>query len=515
MNEDQDAVFAFLAEPATHGLSEPVRRIDTNAAAVFLAGADVYKVKRAVCFPFMDLSTLEKRRAVCEAEIAVNRPYAPALYRGVVPVTCAPDGGLSLGGDGTPVEWAVHLARFDEMMTLDHVAERGELTPTLLKALAAAVSDGMARAEPRDGVAATEALAGVVDETARSLVDHPEVFEPEPARAFAAAIHDAFAALRPLLLDRGERGYVRRCHGDLHLRNIALIDDKPVLFDAIEFDESIATVDILYDLAFLLMDLWERDLQAEANTVLNRCLWTSPSLDDDLAGLAALPLFLALRAAVRAKIEALRFATVDHDRQARDDARRYFDHARAFLEPVAPRLIAVGGHSGTGKTTLSRHIAHRIGRPVGAVHLRSDIERKRLMGVDELERLPASAYEIDVTIRVFAALREQAGAALAAGQSVIVDAVHNTPDERALIADVAARHGVAFAGLWLFAPVDILVDRIEHRTGDASDATPAVVLLQADQLSGEIDWTPLDASRGFDETAAAALRCIAAPTATG
>ncbi|MEP2118768.1 MAG: aminoglycoside phosphotransferase, partial [Bauldia litoralis] len=129
MNDDQDAVFAFLAEPAAHGLSEPVRRIDTNAAAVFLAGPDVYKVKRAVRFPFMDLSTLEKRRAVCEAEIAVNRPYAPALYRGVVPVTRAPDGGLNLGGDGTPVEWAVHLARFDEAMTLDHVAERGELTP--------------------------------------------------------------------------------------------------------------------------------------------------------------------------------------------------------------------------------------------------------------------------------------------------------------------------------------------------------------------------------------------------
>ncbi|MCB1487989.1 MAG: AAA family ATPase [Bauldia sp.] len=505
MGSGQDAVFAFLADPATHGLSTPVERIDTNAAAVFLAGPDVYKVKRAVRFPFMDLSTLEKRRAACEAEIRVNRPYAPDLYIGVVPICRGADGALRFGGD-EPVEWAVHLRRFDETRTLDRVAERDGLNPPLLRDLAAAAVDSHAQAERRDGATATEALGGVVEETVSSLVEQRAIFDPQQAATFAEAMREAFASLRPLLLERGAQGYVRRCHGDLHLRNIAMIEDTPVLFDAIEFDESIATIDILYDLAFLLMDLWERDLHQEANVVLNRYLWKSGTIADDLKGLATLPLFLALRAAVRAKIEALRFVTVDHDSEASRDARRYFDHARTFLEPVPARLIAIGGYSGTGKTSLARSVAWRFGRPPGAIHLRSDIERKRLMGVDEFDRLPPAGYEPEVTEQVFAALRDQAGTALSAGQSVVVDAVHKTPEERRLIADVAERLGVPFTGLWLTAPVETLIGRIAHRRADASDATAAVVMLQADQPSGDIEWSTIDATRPVGENTAAALR---------
>ena len=283
-----------------------------------------------------------------------------------------------------------------------------------------------------------------------------------------------------------------------------------MLFDAIEFDESIATIDVLYDLAFLLMDLWERELRFEASLVLNRYLWKTASLMDELGGLAALPLFLALRAAVRAKVEALRFVTVSHAGEARASALRYFDHAVRFLEPSTPRLIAVGGFSGTGKTTLSRAIAWQTGRPPGAVHLRSDIERKRQMGVGEFDRLPAAGYEPGVTEKVFAALREQAETALKAGQSVIVDAVHKTPEERRLIAAVAESLSVPFTGLWLTAPVEVLIGRIAHRRADASDATAAVVMLQADEPSGEIEWTALDASRPIRTLAAAALREIGA-----
>ncbi|MCB1495466.1 MAG: AAA family ATPase [Bauldia sp.] len=510
MGDDQDAVFAFLADPATHGLSTPVERIDTNAAAVFLAGPDVYKVKRAVRFPFMDLSTLEKRHAACEAEITVNRPYAPDLYLGTVPISRGADGALRFGGN-EPIEWAVHLKRFDETRTLDRVAGRDGLSPAILGDLAWAVVDSHARAEKRDGVVATDDLGSVVAETVSSLIERREVFEPAKAKALAEAMRSAFAALRPLLLDRGAEGFVRRCHGDLHLRNIAMIDDKPVLFDAIEFDESIATIDILYDFAFLLMDLWERDLRREANVVLNRYLWRSATLPDDLRGLAALPLFLALRAAVRAKVEALRFATVGHDRNAGLDAHRYFDFAQAFLEPAQTRLIAVGGYSGTGKTSLSRSVASHVGRAPGAVHLRSDIERKRLMGAGELDRLPPSGYEPEVTEKVFAALRDQAEMALTAGHSVIVDAVHKTPDERRLIAAVAERLGVPFTGLWLTAPVEVLIGRIAHRRADASDATAAVVMLQADQPSGEIDWTTLDTTRPIRDNTAAALRAARLP----
>jgi aminoglycoside phosphotransferase family enzyme/predicted kinase len=493
MTDDQTEVFAFLADPATYGLAEPVGRIGTHAAVVFLAGANAYKAKRAVHFPFLDQSSLEKRRAVCEAEVAINRHFTPDLYLGTVPVVRR-DGRLHLGGDGEVVEWTVHMRRFDETMTLDLVAERGQLTPDIVARLAALVLQSHARAKVRDGAAATAALGGVVAETLQELRDQAEVFPAEPVRRFAAAMEAEFARLRPLLLDRGGKGRVRWCHGDLHLRNVALIDGAPTLFDAIEFDESIATTDVLYDLAFLIMDLWERGLRAEANLCLNRYLWGSEDPDLEIAGLATFPLFLSLRAAVRAKIAGLRFIGGGRHEGARSEARRYFATAEALLRPEPAHLVAIGGFSGTGKTTLAALMAPHVGRAPGAVHLRSDIVRKRLSGVGELDRLPQTAYTREVSDTVFATLRRQAGLAIAAGQAALVDGVHHRPDEREAIAAVGERAGAAFTGLWLAAPVETLLARVAARKADASDATGAVVAAQAAEPTGPIDWTALDAA---------------------
>ena len=165
---DQSEVFELLADPRTHAVLFPVTRIDTHSAVVFLAGLDVYKVKRAVRFAFMDLSTLAKRQAACEAEVAVNRRYAPDIYYGAVPITRDGD-GLAIAGTGEPVEWAVHMRRFDETRTLDHVAERGELGSLLIARLADGLVDIYRDAEVRDGLAATEALRGVVEETLAAL----------------------------------------------------------------------------------------------------------------------------------------------------------------------------------------------------------------------------------------------------------------------------------------------------------------------------------------------------------
>jgi aminoglycoside phosphotransferase family enzyme/predicted kinase len=506
--EDQHPVFAFLADPRTHGLAEPVERIDTHAAAIFLAGQDVYKVKRAIRFPFMDFSTLAKRRAGCEAEVAVNRRFAPGLYLGVMPVTRA-GGRLQLGGAGEAVEWLVHLRRFDETMTLDRVANRDGLTPALIAAVSAGLGRIYREAERRDGAAATAALGGVVAETVTALTDAGDVFPRRPGAAFAAAMRGAFAEAEPFLRARGAQGWVRRCHGDLHLRNIALIAGSPVLFDALEFDEALAVTDILYDFAFLLMDIWERGFRAAANLLLNRYLWASPDPAADLAGLRLLPFFLALRAAVRAKVEGLRYLSVGHAAEARDSAIRYFDAARGFLAPATLRLVAVGGLSGTGKSTLAGLLAAGIGRAPGAVHLRSDIERKRFLGVGELTRLPDAAYAPEVTARVFATLREHAETALRAGQSVIVDAVHRDPAERREIAAVAARTGAAFTGLWLDAPVATMIARVEARSGDASDATAAVVASQASAPSGAVEWQRLDAAQPAEALAASVLAMLA------
>ena len=193
---------------------------------------------------------------------------------------------------------------------------------------------------------------------------------------------------------------MRHCHGDLHLRNIVEIDGAPVLFDAIEFDDRLATIDVLYDLAFLLMDLGKRGLGPHANVVLNAYLDAEGSTGN-LVGLATLPLFLSMRATIRAKVELLRARMAPHGQAAaaREEARVYFELAQRFLAPAAPRLIAIGGLSGTGKSAVARAIAPSVGAFPGAVHVRSDVERKRLFGVAPRERLPARAYAPEISDR--------------------------------------------------------------------------------------------------------------------
>lgn len=487
-NHGQAEVFRFLAEPGTHGLSEPVIQIGTHGAAVFLAGRDVYKVKKAVSFPFMDFSTLEKRRTACHAELAVNRPHAPDLYLGVVAVTRSASGALELGGTGEPVEWAVHLRRFDERNTLDLKAGRDGLDARLIADMATAVGDWHRRAEIRDGAKATAAFRGVVEETLQELLNAPDIFPPKQADRLAEALRAACLSHEALLLKRGAAGQVRRCHGDLHLRNIALIDGAAVLFDAIEFDEALASTDILYDLAFLLMDIWQRGLRDAANLCLNRYLWQAPDLEMQLEGLALLPLFMSLRAAIRAKIAAL----PDEAGHRQSDCRRlgipYFDTALALIGPAPVTLIGVGGLSGSGKTTLAAGIASSIGRAPGAVHLRSDIERKRHAGIPETARLPSAAYGRAASEACYERLRRQARIALDAGQSVIVDAVHDRPEERRALRAVAEAAGVRFVGLWLDAREDALIGRVEARRNDASDADAKVVARQLAYNLGEIDW---------------------------
>lgn len=504
---DQAEVFAFLVDRRTHDLLFPVVRIDTHTAVVFLAGLDVYKVKRAVQFPFLDQSTLDKRRRACEAEVVVNRRYAADIYHGAVPII-RDSLGLNIGGKGEPIEWAVHMKRFDETRTLDNVAERGELAMPLMMRLVEVLLVNYRNAEVRDGAPATEALQGVVDETLAELSAAKTLFPENQTVGLAAAMTVSFRRLKPLLLTRGQRGYVRRCHGDLHLRNIALLNGVPTPFDAIEFDESIATIDIFYDLAFLLMDLWEQGLPSQANLVLNRYLWGCLDLLNELEGLATLPLFMALRAAIRAKVEALRLHEVAQGAGGSGDARRYFTFACDFMTEAPPRLVAIGGLSGSGKSTIAARVAPGVGRAPGAVHLRSDIERKRIFGVAEHSRLPAQAYASSVTERVFGNLREQAALALAAGQSVVVDAVHRQPIERDAIAEVAAALHVPFTGVWLEAPLDVAAERVAARHHDASDATAAIVARQAAQPTGPISWTRVDASRSIDDVVAGVLASV-------
>jgi predicted kinase len=303
---------------------------------------------------------------------------------------------------------------------------------------------------------------------------------------------------------------VRLCHGDLHLRNIVLYNDHPLLFDAIEFDDTIATCDILYDFSFILMDLWQRGLKAHVSRLFNLYLWQAADVETTLAGLAALPFFLALRAEIRARVTvALCRVHSDNRDKHIGEARRFFAAAQSFLQPSQTKLVAVGGLSGTGKSTFAQELACDIGRAPGAVHLRSDIERKRLFNVGTQQRLPPDAYNADVTEKVYARLRDLAKLALEAGHSVIVDAVHAKAAERDALTALAQELGVPFAGFWLEAPAQTLIARVEARENDASDAKEAVVREQLSWDLGDIRWTKLDAGQSVEELRAAALKQLA------
>lgn len=512
--EDQSAIFDFLGDPRTHGLGDKPVRIDTHGAVVFLAGENAYKVKRAVRFPFMDLSTLEKRKAACEAEIAVNHADAPSIYLEALPVTRA-NRGLELDGSGEAVEWVVHMRRFDERKTLDLVAEAGGLSPELLAKLVKAILASHARAPLREGGPAAESLRRYVSQSDAAFKESPELFPVERVDALTRRSREMLAQCWDLLLQRGDQGFVRRCHGDLHLRNIVLLDGEPTLFDAVEFDDAIATGDVLYDLAYLLMDLWERSLKKEANLVLNRYLWGSDAAQ--IRGLAALPIFLSIRAAIRSKVIAAglpHHSGTERERMAAE-ARQYFRAAESFLKLEPPRLVAIGGLSGSGKTTLVSAIAPFIGSAPGAVHLRSDIERKVLAGVDETHRLPASSYTPESTAEVYAALRRKAALVLKAGYSAIVDAVHAYPAERELTEAIAAAAGVPLSALWLDAPGEVLLKRVRSRMGDASDAMESVVEKQLRYDLGQIGWPRLDASGELDGRGERALRIVQGGEAKG
>lgn len=501
----------FLQNLASDDPERPSNtRIDTHANVVFLIGSKAFKVKRAVTFPFLDYSTLALRKEACRREVIYNRRYAPNLYLKASAITECTDGTLELDGSGRPIEWVVVMNRFPTGQELDIVAEAGPFSDDLSDDLATMMVVAHDEAPIRDAQGFVAELRSYVLQNAVAFSEHPELFPPSDVKRLTSASHVWLDRIMDLVELRGRHGLIRLCHGDAHLRNIVLIDDKPVLFDAIEFSDAIATCDVLYDLAFLLMDLWERGQRRSANRVFNRYL-DRARRSHDTQSLAALPFYLMMRAAIRAKIAAST-ATNQHAPLQRNiqqnQATAYFQHALKFLDASEPVLTAIGGFSGTGKTSLAYGIAPDMGKAPGARVLRTDVERKARLGLCETDTAPVDAYTQEASDAVYAALETQIQHTLAAGHSAIFDAVFAKPEERAQVAAIAARVEAQFLGLWLEAPEAVLKERVTARVADASDATSEIVAHQLLYDIGEINWRRVDATGSLDETVDRALKVI-------
>jgi uncharacterized protein len=500
----QEKVFSFLSDPETHQ-GHAVQRIDTHAAAIFLAGPRVFKVKRNVKFPFLDYSTLAKRKQACEQEIEINRLFAPKIYDGVIAITQKPDGGLELGGSGRPVEWAVAMSRFNETSTLDRLARAGSIDRALAEQIADAIIVTHDKATVAHHAPWIDSIPALIAANSAAFAGH---FDREIIEDLEREGLSTFRRIHGLLRKRERKGFMRRCHGDLHLANIALIDGKPALFDAIQFDPAIATTDVLYDLAFTLMDLLYFDQNAASNSVFNRYLQRAPL--DHLDGLSVLPLFMSLRAAIRAKVILAREGNESARAANRQSALTYFSLARRLIKPAAPKLIAIGGLSGTGKSTVARKLAPAITPLPGAVVLRSDVLRKQHFQSGEFDKLPADAYTPEITKLVYEQLMSRAERILAQGHSAILDAVFARPSERAQPSIIAAKQHATLCAFFLTADIATRLNRIAGRNKDVSDATLRVALQQEHYETGQIDWDVVDATRSPAETMAQMLLMYAA-----
>jgi hypothetical protein len=504
--EDQSAAIAFLRDPSSHGIITPVEVIETHISLIFLAGDKAYKLKRAVKLPYADFSTLPLRHRYCEAELALNSRTAPEIYAGIRALTQDSRGKIAFDGEGVPIDYVVEMHRFSQDMLFDRMAEAGSLPKTLMEQTAERIADFHKMAEVLHTGSGHANLAAILDinHAAFSAVALFTADETNHLnRLFRAALsHHA------TLLDKREcAGMIRHCHGDLHLHNIFLGPEGPRMFDCIDFNEHLATSDILYDLAFLLMDLWHRDLPDFANTVVNRYL----DRTGDDAGYGLMPFFLALRAAIRAHVGATQLRDLgDPSGHAAEEAIAYRDLAVALLQRREPVLVAIGGLSGSGKSTLAETMAPHLGLAPGARLLESDRLRRAMLGHPRGHPMPPAAYEPKVSERVYAVIAEKADAVLKSGGCVIANAVFAHAGERHAMEAVARANGVPFTGIWLDADPTVLQTRIEARPVMDSDATVRVLDQQLERGTGPIDWHRIDAARPAASVAQEALNVLAA-----
>lgn len=478
---DSHFVDSLLASPEIRKATESPELIETHISWVILAGDVVYKIKKPVKLDFLDFREPGKRRFYCEEELRLNRYWAPEIYRDVIPITLH-DGNARLAGSGKPVDYAVRMRRFDQRKLLTEELARGTLTAEDMRQLGAHIAERHLAATVVDAKQRERYLR----KTLQFIRDNFTALEQSVAEQDLLPVRDwseqQIAMLEPLLRKRFDRGLVRNCHGDLHLRNLVRLPDGIRAFDCIEFDADLRHIDVFCDIAFLLIDLVSRKRHDLAAHFLDRYLERT----GDYEGMAVFSLFFVYRCLVRAKVAAIRLSERrrEKDRSAdRADMDHYVNMANRQIAARRPILVVMSGLSGSGKTWVSEKLVG--GLP--AIRVRADIERKRLFGLDEVERsesdIGAGIYTAESSQKVYRRLTAIAGSMLEHQHNVILDAAFLDRSERARAIDVATAGGHFSVTVVVTAPIEVLRRRLRKRAELAADVSEADVDVLNHQLT--------------------------------
>ncbi len=491
-DNSQRLVSALQQAEAYPHTVEAITLFETHISWVLLTGEYVYKIKKPVDFGFLDFSTLEKRRFYCEEELRINRRLAPQLYLDVVPVCGSPD-TPHIDGTGAVFEYAVKMRQFDPQKTFDELLAHNALTLPIIDETAAVI----AGFHQQIAIAGANTHFGTPDAIAQLVLENFEQLEQTLADTTNADdIHKACKALRRwsqaqceklrvTFQHRKRAGFIRECHGDLHLRNIVLCNNQVIPFDGIEFNANLRWIDVMSELAFLLMDLDDHQQKKLSRQLLNRYL----SLTGDYTGLATLHFYQVYRAMVRAKVASLRLAQISHTPQTNEtknglaEIYNYIQLARDYTQPSPINLVITHGLSGSGKSYLARQLALNA----DLIHLRSDVERKRLFGLGETDHsdslIDSGIYQQDATRATYKRLCTLAEACINGGFSVIVDATFLQHSQRNLFHSLAQRLKCHFRILDCQTKTTIMRQRIQQRAQQGTDASEADLQVLEKQLS--------------------------------
>src|SRR5215831_221215 len=450
--------------------------LQTHISWIVLTGPYAYKIKKPVNLGFVDFSTLVQRHFFCQEELRLNRRLAPQLYLAVVAISGTPE-RPRLHGQGTAIEYAVKMVQFAQETLLSHLIETGQLQVAHIDSLVHEVSAfhaSITTADPTSRFGTPEGVYQPVQENFQHLFDAiDDQVRQAHARDLEAWCQCTFAARRPDFIARKSDGFVRECHGDMHLGNMILLDDTVVIFDCIEFNDTLRWIDVASDVAFLTMDLADRGRPDLAHRFLNGYLEAT----GDYGLLVPLPFYLTYRALVRAKVAGIRLGQgtlpPEEAAQVRQAFGSYLDLAARYTRPSRPRLLMTHGVSGSGKTFATQQLVDAT----GAIRLRSDVERKRLGGLAPLERSTdrgdLALYTPDVTQRTYAQLAQQAAQVVEAGFTVVVDATFLKRAHRDAFRHLAAQLNVPCTILEFRAPAETLRRRVAQRSAQADDASEA------------------------------------------